>query len=76
MIRTLKHKDSTPLKCQRCFYNWQYGGNNIYVASCPRCKTTMSIRKHTLLQTGPSLVGPGQSVGDTETASGGGPGHG
>ena len=76
MNRSFRKKKPTLLNCQRCFYSWLYGGNNVYVASCPRCKTTVSIQKYKVLQTGPSLVGPGQSVVcDTETALGSDPGH-
>lgn len=34
------------LKCQRCSYEWNYKGNNTYVATCSHCKTTVMIKKN------------------------------
>lgn len=55
----------TPMKCHRCNWAWDYGGNNSYYASCPHCRTQLSIRKHATKNTsvtGQSLVGLGQST--------------
>ena len=35
-----------PLKCQRCAYIWYYKGKNRYVATCPHCRTFVTIKKH------------------------------
>lgn len=36
------------LLCQRCSHQWTYQGLNKFVATCPSCKTSVSISKHTL----------------------------
>jgi len=33
------------LKCHRCGYNWTYRGQSDWYAVCPRCRTTVSIKK-------------------------------
>lgn len=35
------------LKCPRvtCRHKWDYTGKNNWVASCPRCKTTVSVKQ-------------------------------
>jgi hypothetical protein len=33
------------LKCQRCKHEWNYRGKNLWVTSCPRCHTSVSVRK-------------------------------
>jgi predicted RNA-binding Zn-ribbon protein involved in translation (DUF1610 family) len=63
----------TPIKCPRCGYYWKYGGKNKHVATCPHCGTTISIRKHTVRQTGQSLVRPGQSADIVQQPTGGTP---
>ena len=35
----------TPLKCQRCLHKWNYSGTNLFVATCPHCRTYVNIRK-------------------------------
>lgn len=54
----------TPMKCHRCSYHWNYGGNNGYYATCPHCRTYVSIRKYRqkISQTGLTLERPVQSV--------------
>ena len=32
-------------KCQRCSYIWDYNGKSEWYTSCPRCRTSISIRK-------------------------------
>lgn len=34
-----------PLRCQRCCHNWYYKGKNRYVATCPHCRTYVTIKK-------------------------------
>lgn len=33
------------LKCQRCGYEWTYTGLSDWYASCPMCRTSVSIKK-------------------------------
>lgn len=37
------------IKCQRCEHEWQYKGKNNYVATCPHCRTYVTIKKHSIL---------------------------
>ena len=39
----------TPLRCQRCDHIWNYKGKNEYVATCPHCRTFVTIKKHSIL---------------------------
>ena len=41
-----------PLKCQRCHHKWQYKGRNKYVATCPHCRTYVTIKKGSILLIG------------------------
>ena len=41
-----------PLKCQRCRHNWYYKGKNEYVATCPHCRTYVTIKKSRILLIG------------------------
>jgi len=34
------------IKCKRCGHIWVYKGNNKWIAICPHCKTSLSIRKN------------------------------
>ena len=34
------------LKCQRCSYEWDYKGENEWVAYCPHCSIKVTIRKN------------------------------
>ena len=53
------------LQCPRCDRPpWNYTGKNPYVATCPFCKTTVSIQKHRVAQTGLGST-PGQPVTTT-----------
>jgi hypothetical protein len=73
-------KKAISLVCHRCSWKWNYTGKNPYVATCPFCRTNISIRKYKRLlllkeskkvekplQIGLSLDGPDQFVGDTRT---------
>ena len=33
------------LKCKRCEYEWEYNGESEWYASCPKCRTTVSLKK-------------------------------
>ena len=39
-------KKVTPLVCQRCLHKWNYGGSNLYVATCPHCRTYVNVKKN------------------------------
>ena len=36
----------TPLTCQRCLHKWNYSGTNLYVATCPHCRTYVNVKKN------------------------------
>lgn len=36
----------TPLRCHRCLHNWNYSGTNLFVATCPHCRTYVNIKKN------------------------------
>jgi len=62
MFTKNERKGPTPLRCKRCSHTWQYSGTNPYVATCPHCRTTVSIQKHRVSQTGQSFEGPASLV--------------
>lgn len=33
------------LICQRCGYEWDYKGASEWYTSCPRCRTSINVRK-------------------------------
>jgi len=33
------------LECKRCEHTWDYQGDSKYYASCPNCKTSVSIQE-------------------------------
>lgn len=37
--------DMVKLKCKRCEYSWEYNGTSEWYASCPKCRTTINVRK-------------------------------
>lgn len=39
-------KKVTPLRCHRCLHNWNYSGTNLFVATCPHCRTYVNIKKN------------------------------
>lgn len=39
-------KKVTPLVCQRCLHQWNYSGTNLYVATCPHCRTYVNVKKN------------------------------
>ena len=41
-----------PLKCQRCRHKWNYTGKNKYVATCPHCRTYVTLKKGSILLIG------------------------
>ena len=44
--RILQERYVTPIHCTRCSKTWPYSGKNKYVASCPTCRSKLSIRKN------------------------------
>lgn len=47
----LIRKNGKYLQCKRCYHYWIYTGNNPYVTSCPKCKTSVLVnfrRKETI----------------------------
>lgn len=36
--------DMTKLRCQNCEYEWEYNGKADYYATCPRCKSSVSVK--------------------------------
>ena len=39
-------KKVTPLLCHRCLHKWNYSGTNLFVATCPHCRTYVNIKKN------------------------------
>jgi ribosomal protein L37E len=46
MSTIIIQKKATALVCHRCSWKWNYTGKNPYVATCPFCRTNISIRKY------------------------------
>jgi len=68
-VTTLSRKVE-PLRCHRCSHFWEYSGKNMYVATCPHCRTQLSIKKHRVLQKDPGLEASGLTAAvDTKTAN-------
>ena len=34
------------LNCQRCGYEWDYNGKSKWYCSCPRCRTSIKVKKN------------------------------
>jgi len=45
-MSTIIEKKVTPLTCQRCLHKWNYSGTNLYVATCPHCRTYVNVKKN------------------------------
>jgi hypothetical protein len=45
MSKIIKKK-VTPLKCHRCLHKWNYSGANLFVATCPHCRTYVNVKKN------------------------------
>jgi DNA-directed RNA polymerase subunit RPC12/RpoP len=54
-VRITEERFVTPMTCGRCEHTWNYSGKNPYVATCPYCRTKLSIKKHNRLQEAQSL---------------------
>ena len=39
-------KKVIPLVCHRCLHKWNYSGTNLFVATCPHCRTYVNIKKN------------------------------
>ena len=35
----------TEQKCKRCGHEWDYKGKSEYYTTCPKCKTSINVRK-------------------------------
>jgi hypothetical protein len=46
----IEQKKAMSLICQRCSHSWDYTGKNPYVATCPFCRTNVSVKKQMRLQ--------------------------
>jgi hypothetical protein len=56
-----------PMACSRCSYAWNYTGKNEYVATCPLCRTKLSIKKNNrIMQTGLENETPSQFANITD----------
>ena len=51
----IPEKEAVRIRCQRCQYEWPYSGKNNFVARCPHCRTTVTIKK-SLLQSGSKVT--------------------
>ena len=45
ICHTIIEKKVTPLVCHRCLHKWNYSGTNLYVATCPHCRTYVNIKR-------------------------------
>lgn len=45
-MSTIIEKKVTPLTCHRCLHKWNYSGINLYVATCPHCRTYVNVKKN------------------------------
>ena len=45
-MSTIIEKKVTPLVCHRCLHKWNYSGTNLYVATCPHCRTYVNVQKN------------------------------
>jgi hypothetical protein len=59
-VRITEERFVTPMTCGRCEHTWNYSGKNPYVATCPYCRTKLSIKKHIRLQQAQSFPTQGQ----------------
>lgn len=63
ITRIVQERLVTPMVCKRCSHTWNYTGNNPYVATCPLCRTKLSIKKNNkITQTGFECATPSQSA--------------
>lgn len=44
----IPEREAIRIRCQRCKYVWLYTGKNNFVARCPHCRTTVTIKKRLL----------------------------
>lgn len=57
------------LKCQRCNHEWIYQGKNPYYASCPFCKTSVSIKSHQVIEDELETVNTEEIIKKTEPST-------
>lgn len=67
-IVIVEHKTVIPVLCHRCKHQWNYGGKNTYVATCPHCRTQLSIRKHSVKSKDDKVPQPGQDTTQAQAA--------
>jgi hypothetical protein len=46
--RVVRERLVIPMVCGRCLHPWDYSGKNQYVATCPLCRSKLSIRKNSV----------------------------
>jgi DNA-directed RNA polymerase subunit RPC12/RpoP len=48
VTRVVRERLVTPMVCGRCSHTWDYSGKNQYVATCPLCRSKLSVRKNSV----------------------------
>ena len=48
-------QNETRLKCHRCDHEWTYKGSNRFVATCPHCRTYVTIKRSKLSENEKSI---------------------
>jgi len=38
------------VKCKRCDHEWDYRGKSLWYTSCPKCKTSINVKKLKLIE--------------------------
>jgi hypothetical protein len=46
ITRVVRQRLVIPMVCGKCSHSWDYTGKNQYVATCPICRSKLSIRKN------------------------------
>jgi len=44
-INTITTATMLKVKCEKCGYEWDYKGDSEWYVTCPRCKTSINVRK-------------------------------
>ena len=45
LLKMDKSNSTNKQKCNRCGHGWNYKGKSEWYTSCPRCKTSIKVRK-------------------------------
>ena len=48
VTRVIQQRLVTPMVCHKCSHAWPYAGKNDHVATCPVCRSKLSIRKNSV----------------------------